>query len=214
VLVLAATNVPWEIDAAMRRRFEKRIYIPLPEAEARSVMFKLHIGNTPHNLTPEDFELLGDRTQGCSGSDISVIVREALMEPLRQCRMAKQFISMAAEEAERLGNTLASVVDAADGEESKQPVPETVLVPCMAYPNCPDCPMELTMAGQRPQRGARCRTCGAITMTLFDVEPSQLAVPNVSMAAFLHILERSRTSVGEGELAEYEKWTEEFGEEG
>jgi SpoVK/Ycf46/Vps4 family AAA+-type ATPase len=31
LLVLGATNVPWEIDSAMRRRFEKRIYIPLPE---------------------------------------------------------------------------------------------------------------------------------------------------------------------------------------
>lgn len=48
-----ATNVPWELDPAMRRRFEKRIYIPLPEPEARSIMFKLHLGDTANTLSDQ-----------------------------------------------------------------------------------------------------------------------------------------------------------------
>jgi vacuolar protein-sorting-associated protein 4 len=41
ILVLGATNTPWNIDAAMRRRFEKRIYIPLPEDSARARIFNV-----------------------------------------------------------------------------------------------------------------------------------------------------------------------------
>jgi len=92
VLVLGATNVPWELDAAIRRRFEKRIYIPLPDKYARAYMVKLNIGDTPHTLTDKDFDKLGEKTEGASGSDISVLVREALYEPLRKCQQAKQFI--------------------------------------------------------------------------------------------------------------------------
>ncbi len=55
VLVLAATNLPDNLDQAFRRRFDKRIYIPLPEAPARAHMFKvrcwgrglLHEGHDP-----------------------------------------------------------------------------------------------------------------------------------------------------------------------
>merc|ERR1740137_226186 len=59
VLVLGATNIPWVLDSAIRRRFEKRIYIPLPEAPARTNMFRLNLGDTPNNLQEQDYRELG-----------------------------------------------------------------------------------------------------------------------------------------------------------
>ncbi|XP_005099613.1 vacuolar protein sorting-associated protein 4B [Aplysia californica] len=91
ILVLGATNIPWSLDSAIRRRFEKRIYIPLPEAPARSEMFKLHLGSTPHSLTEADIRELGMRTDGYSGADISVVVRDALMQPVRKVQTATHF---------------------------------------------------------------------------------------------------------------------------
>ena len=41
VMVLAATNFPWDIDEALRRRLEKRIYIPLPTLEGREALLKV-----------------------------------------------------------------------------------------------------------------------------------------------------------------------------
>lgn len=58
ILVLGATNIPWVLDSAIRRRFEKRIYIGLPDEHARLSMFKLHLGNTYHELTEQDFKTL------------------------------------------------------------------------------------------------------------------------------------------------------------
>ncbi|CAL5353681.1 unnamed protein product [Camellia sinensis] len=75
VLVLAATNTPYALDQAIRRRFDKRIYIPLPDLKARQHMFKVHLGDTPHDLNESDFENLARRTEGFSGSDIAVCVK-------------------------------------------------------------------------------------------------------------------------------------------
>lgn len=84
VLILGATNVPWQIDSAIRRRFEKRVYISLPDVGPRTFMVKLHLGDTPHNLAEADFQRLGQMTEGASGSDIKVLVKEAMMEPLKR----------------------------------------------------------------------------------------------------------------------------------
>ncbi len=79
VLVLGATNVQWELDTAIRHRFEKRVYIPLPGPDARSSMVRIHLGNTPNNLSNSNFRRLGRETAGVSGSDIKVLVKEALL---------------------------------------------------------------------------------------------------------------------------------------
>lgn len=91
VLVLGATNIPWQLDAAIRRRFEKRIYIPLPDVEARSRMFELNIGSTPCSLGQHDYKLLAEMTDGYSGHDVAVAVRDALMEPIRKIQNATHF---------------------------------------------------------------------------------------------------------------------------
>lgn len=91
ILVLGATNIPWVLDSAIRRRFEKRIYIPLPEEHARLVMFKIHLGNTATQLTEDDLKNLAKRTDGYSGADISIVVRDALMQPVRKVQTATHF---------------------------------------------------------------------------------------------------------------------------
>lgn len=56
VLVLGATNLPWALDPAIRRRFERRIYISLPEEEARIGMLKRGMKDNPNTLTEEDYQ--------------------------------------------------------------------------------------------------------------------------------------------------------------
>ncbi|GMP68362.1 hypothetical protein CsSME_00027998 [Camellia sinensis var. sinensis] len=102
VLVLAATNTPYVLDQAIRWRFDKHIYIPLPDLKARQHMFKellsfddngyhVHLGDTPHNLTESDFEQFTRKTEGFSGSDISICVNEVLFETVRKTQDAKIF---------------------------------------------------------------------------------------------------------------------------
>lgn len=64
VLVLAATNLPWAIDEAARRRFVRRQYIPLPEPTTRETQLRTLLGQQKHGLTNEDIDRLVELTDG------------------------------------------------------------------------------------------------------------------------------------------------------
>lgn len=83
VLILGATNMPWAIDEAARRRFAKRVYIPLPERETRKMQLRKLLELQNHTLLDADFESLTNMTEGFSGSDITLLAKDSAMGPLR-----------------------------------------------------------------------------------------------------------------------------------
>ena len=83
VMVLAATNFPWDLDEALRRRLEKRIYIPLPDADQRRELVQINCRDVKV-ADDVDFAALGGRTEGYSGDDITNICRDAAMNVMRR----------------------------------------------------------------------------------------------------------------------------------
>ncbi|KAG0665458.1 hypothetical protein C6P45_000455 [Maudiozyma exigua] len=84
VLVLGATNFPWVIDDAARRRFSRRLYIPLPDFETRLYHLKRLLLNQPNSLSEDDLDAITKLTEGYSGSDMTALAKEAAMEPIRE----------------------------------------------------------------------------------------------------------------------------------
>jgi SpoVK/Ycf46/Vps4 family AAA+-type ATPase len=82
VTLIGATNLPWELDFALRSRFEKKIHVPLPDKTARVEIFRIHMDEIDV-VSDVDYGELADLSEGYSGRDISVVCREAAMEAIR-----------------------------------------------------------------------------------------------------------------------------------
>jgi SpoVK/Ycf46/Vps4 family AAA+-type ATPase len=83
ILLIGATNRPQEIDEAARRRFRKKLYIPLPEAHARKKIVENLLDTQKHALSVEEIDDIIEKTNGYSGSDMDGLVREAALGPMR-----------------------------------------------------------------------------------------------------------------------------------
>ncbi|CAM9681845.1 unnamed protein product [Chrysoparadoxa australica] len=94
VLVIGATNRPEELDEAARRRFVKRLYVPLPEGVARQQLIKTLLHDSETCLSPDDIASVVQRTEGYSGADIHALCTEASMGPVRDMMVQGKDMSL------------------------------------------------------------------------------------------------------------------------
>jgi SpoVK/Ycf46/Vps4 family AAA+-type ATPase len=84
VLILAATNAPWHLDSAFRRpgRFDRVLFVPPPDAAARSTVLRLQCKGKP--MEEVDFDHLGKKSENFSGADLKAVVDVAIERKLQE----------------------------------------------------------------------------------------------------------------------------------
>ncbi|KAF3705824.1 Spastin [Channa argus] len=97
LLVMGATNRPQELDEAVLRRFAKRVYVKLPDAETRFTLLKNLLGKHENPLSKNELTCLVKATGGYSGSDLTSLAKDAALGPIRELGL-DQIRSMAVNE--------------------------------------------------------------------------------------------------------------------
>lgn len=83
VLIIGATNRPQELDEAARRRLVKKLYIRLPDTQARKDMIKKLVDSENHVLSDGDLDEIASLSSGYSGADMKSLCQEASLGPIR-----------------------------------------------------------------------------------------------------------------------------------
>ncbi|XP_035435963.1 fidgetin-like protein 1 [Spodoptera frugiperda] len=89
LLIVGATNRPQELDEAARRRLVKRLYIPLPDADARKQIITNLLANETNDLTSQHVSEIANLTEGYSGADMKSLCSEAAMGPIRSVPLSQ-----------------------------------------------------------------------------------------------------------------------------
>ena len=121
ILFIAATNKPWSIDSAFLRpgRFDEKIYIPLPDFEARKKLFELQLSKLPHE-DDLDFDLLANLTEGCNGADIKDVCEKLKMSAINDSITTGQEQTIGMDDIEKIKDSIKSSVQAEDIEKLEE----------------------------------------------------------------------------------------------
>lgn len=81
IFVLASTNLPWEIDAAFLRRFERKVLVELPNLNERAKLFQKFLNNL---LVKDEMKLLeiAKKSEGFTGDEIRIVCKELGMKKI------------------------------------------------------------------------------------------------------------------------------------
>ena len=90
--MIGATNRPFDLDEAALRRLTKRVYISLPDAEARLGTIIRQLKDVKYKLTKSDQRELAICTEGFSFADLNALVKDAAMGPIRDLQGNQQQI--------------------------------------------------------------------------------------------------------------------------
>jgi len=97
VFVIAATNLPWQIDLAVMRRFPHTVYIALPDHDSRKRMFRSFFAS--EICSDDNIVELASHSEHMSGSDIANVVNSILFEPIRiLCRTTHFLVTVTTKE--------------------------------------------------------------------------------------------------------------------
>ncbi|KAK9174535.1 ATPase family associated with various cellular activities (AAA) family protein [Cryptosporidium meleagridis] len=183
ILVLGTTNIPWEIDSGIRRRFERRIYIPLPDEESRVLLIKSGLKSINHSLIDDDINYIAKMTHGYSSSDVSILIKDALFEPIRKCSESNWFKKVVIMN----NNNEINCNNNADNFK-------IYWTPCSQPSNIDNYDKELYRK-----------------TSLYDIPNNQLLPPKLTKSDLIHVLSKTKSSITNLDIDKFTEWTNKFG---
>ncbi|KAL2454483.1 P-loop containing nucleoside triphosphate hydrolase superfamily protein [Abeliophyllum distichum] len=118
ILVLAATNRPFDLDEAIIRRFERRVMVGLPSAESREMILRTLLSK--EKVEDLDFKELAAMTEGYSGSDLKNLCVTAAYRPVRELIQQERQKDMEKKQKDQEGQSSQDDSASASKEETKE----------------------------------------------------------------------------------------------